>query len=191
MLVLQFLHIARHDHQPYHIPMKETLAENSEREHNFTSVSFVILKPLGAQEPIRSQILTQLSQHVTIISTHKFSPSREQIHNLYKPNGIDQSGTPKPYFAPMVEYFVNKEIEFVLLGSNQQSEDTLIKTIDMQIGFWNPNEANRGEIRHLMIEHKLQYDLESDYDNLIHSPSSAEDMRRELEIFLDDISNSS
>lgn len=146
--------------------------------------SFVILKPKGVQEPIRSIILKKLSEKATIVETIKISPNRSQMHELYKSNGIDKDGTPKPYFLPMLEYYKDKQIELVLLSTNNKGTDELIRDIDTTIGFWDPNNAKPCDIRYLMQVYNLPYDLKTDYDNLIHSPSTKEDMLREISIFI-------
>lgn len=146
-------------------------------------LSFIILKPLGTQEPIRSEILKRLSEAGSVVGNIKINPTREQMFELYKSNGLNEDGTPKPYLEPMLDYYEGKEIEFVLiLGEN------VLQRVDEMIGFWNPNESKPGEIRHLMQEYGLRYDLDTDYDNLIHSPATQEDMKREIDIFIEGIS---
>lgn len=154
-------------------------------QERLISVSFVMLKPLGTQEPIRSKIIDKLSEESTIISSLKISPSREQMFDLYKSNGLHDNGDPKPYLNPMLDYYEGKEIEIVLIMGNKPTQQ-LIDDVDKKIGFWNPNQSEQGEIRHLMKEYDIRYDLAKDYDNLIHSPATPEDLERELAIFVNE-----
>ena len=155
-----------------------------ELEPQSFSLSFVMLKPLGAQEPIRSLVLEKLQGAGEIVDTVRFKPTREQMFELYKSNGLDEDGNPKPYLNPMLDYYEGKEVEIVLLAADK-TPDQLVKDVDDMIGYWDPNQSQPGEIRYLMKELGLRYDLDLDYDNLIHSPASAEEMQREIAIFVE------
>jgi len=164
-----------------------------EHEVSLNSLGFVILKPLGTIEPVRSEILRRLKEVGDIVITKKINLSPNKAHGLYWFSGHDECGKQLSHFEPITRYLTGKDIEIVLLYN---PNSTVFSEIDKLVGHYDPTKTIAGEIRHLVIELGLPYkvpvmvsDIGSNnyaLDNLVHSSGSIEDLSREIKIFFDE-----
>lgn len=139
-------------------------------------------QPKGTEEPLRSEILERIRSIASIEEARKHKITREEAIELYRLSGFDEQGNPRHYLMPMAEYFDGKEVELLIVSGEKPAEN-LIEDIDNLIGPWNPINTRDGQIRHIMIERNIRYDLALDYDNLLHSSESPELAQREMRIW--------
>lgn len=162
--------------------MIENLLRQKDLEPNGNSVCFIILKPLGGQEPLRTKILEKIGSISNIDFSIKHKATKEEVIELYKSGGFDENGEPKQYLLTMAEHFHGKEIELLVVSSRKSSEELMDSIRDL-IGNWNPMNSKPGQIRHLMVEAGIPYDSDSGYDNLIHSSETQDSLLREMRIW--------
>lgn len=155
---------------------------------------FVMLKPLGAQEPLRSEILEMLSKVATITATKRKIITIDEARALYHPSGHDKLGNPLPHFHAITSYLAGKTVEVVIaIGDGDPNE--FIERIDEIIGPWQPEKSRTGQVRNILVSRNIPYVMAVDtpdgsnkycYDNLIHSSDSKESALREMSIHFSD-----
>jgi nucleoside diphosphate kinase len=154
-------------------------------------ISFMMLKPLGVEEPQRGLIINKLKSIVQIELIKKHIISEDEASKLYYESAHDIDGNPLPHFLSIVNYLTGKTVELII-ASRESNEGDLIKEIDNLIGDWRPENTLPGQIRHLPIQHGIDYVMQVSvpegsnkycYDNLIHSSSSLEIALKEISIW--------
>lgn len=164
-----------------------------EREVDLNNFGFVMLKPLGAMETLRSEVLRRLEKVGNIVATKKMNLSLERARDLYWFSGHDEFGKQLSHFEPITRYLTGKDVEIVLMHN---PNSTVLLEIDKLVGHYDPEKTVMGEIRHLAVELGLAYKVpvevngssSNNYalDNLVHSSGSIDDLSREIKIFFDD-----
>lgn len=155
------------------------------------SLGFIMLKPLGCNEPLRTEILERLQQVTQIVGLKRVLISQVEAEALYGPSGHFLDGSPRPHFYAIVNYLNGKTVEVMMACGNGDPE-RLIRDIDEIIGDWRPEETRDGQIRNLVISRAISYIMAVEtpegsnrycYDNLIHSSDSLESAMREISVF--------
>lgn len=152
--------------------------------------NFIMLKPLGAQEPLRGEIIEMLQKVATIAAVKRKVITLEEAQELYRPSGHDVNGKALPHFHAITGYLADKTVEVMIaLGNGDPGE--FIKRVDEIIGPWQPEKTREGQVRNILIAQNISYIMPVKtpegsnkycYDNLIHSSDSVESALREMSI---------
>ena len=155
---------------------------------------FVMLKPLGAQEPLRSEIFGILQKVATIAAVKRKIITLAEAQELYRPSGHDADGNALPHFHAITGYLAGKTVEvMVAVGNGDPSE--FVAKIDKIIGPWQPEKTKKGQIRNILVARNIPYVMPVEtpigsnkycYDNLVHSSDSIESALREMSIHFSD-----
>jgi nucleoside diphosphate kinase len=151
--------------------------------------AFMMIKPLGTKEPVKSEVLGMVRQIADITVRKRVVVAKADIEDHYR----DIRGT--PHFSPITRYLTGKRVE-ILIAEGDGNPDRFIAQMRQLVGNSDPAKCHRGQIRHLAIEHNLRYIIpmrvvngSNNYcrDNLIHCSDSPSNAVREVGIWFDDL----
>jgi nucleoside-diphosphate kinase len=151
--------------------------------------TFMMLKPLGLVEPVKTQILDMITRESTVVIRQRKVAEPRLIKEHYK-NVKDT-----PHFHPITSYMSEKRVDLIIV-EGEGPQDKFVERMRSLVGKSDPLECKPGQIRHLAIEYNLSYVVSVDpvegsnnycRDNLIHCSDSPEAAKREVGIWFDDV----